>query len=165
VYPVCIFDPWRRAVFFEAPKANRMEHLFRNKTQLNGHFLGVYSVDDMPGSADGSDSVAADPAEKAPDSASIGPETVVLTPDPVDSAAPIDWIEVPRSVRLSVRCTPEALGWVKALAVHCSLDVTSLIWQSLIRQAENSGYYTQVPRRFVPKGSPAARPARPPSVF
>jgi hypothetical protein len=67
--------------------------------------------------------------------------------------------DVPRSVRLSVRCTVEAHSWVVGLAEHCSLDVTQIIWQSLLRQAESSGFYTKIPQRYRKKVHPNRRPS------
>jgi hypothetical protein len=141
-----------------------MHELFRSQSQLNGQFLGVTDLDDLSTALDGASDLVPDPAEKAPDSQTISPETVVLTPDLPISGSFLP-IEVPRTVRLSVCCTPEARDWVKGLAHHCSLDCTSLIWQSLIRQGENSGYHLRAPHRYDPQPTPPQFTPRRPSVF
>lgn len=61
---------------------------------------------------------------------------------------------IPQTARLGVRCTPEAILWVKGLADHCSLDCTTLIWQALLRQADACGYYERVPQRYRRKSHP-----------
>jgi hypothetical protein len=55
---------------------------------------------------------------------------------------------------LAFRLTPEALRWVQGLARHVGLDCTSLLWQSLLRTAEASGYYVTIPRRYEAKLKP-----------
>ncbi len=85
------------------------------------------------------------------------PQTALNCPDRPPPGCEV----VPRTTRLGVRCTPEAAAWVRGLADHCSLDVTSLVWQSLLRQAEASGYYTRVPQRYRAR----VNKPRPPSVI
>jgi hypothetical protein len=57
----------------------------------------------------------------------------------------------PCSKRLVIRVTPQAHAYAHALAAHCSLSLTDLIWQTLYRQADTSGFHHKVPARFVAK--------------
>jgi len=66
--------------------------------------------------------------------------------------------------RIVLRVDAEALDWAQGLAAHCSLSLTDLVWQSLMRQADASGFYQPVPRRFTP-GNPARSRPRRPNVF
>jgi hypothetical protein len=54
----------------------------------------------------------------------------------------------PYATHLVIRASPEAHLWVKNLADHCSLRLTDLIWQSLLRMAEATGYHAKVPPRY-----------------
>jgi hypothetical protein len=76
--------------------------------------------------------------ESEPQSRGLNPEL----------STPTGHEEVPRETRLGVRVTPEALAWVQGLADHCSVDCSTLIWQSLLRQAEGSGYHIRIPLRY-----------------
>jgi hypothetical protein len=91
------------------------------------------------------------PVDLVPKTVVIDPESVQIDPqNPLSGVfvPPAGCELVPQTARLGVRCTPEAIAWVKGLAAHCSLDVTSIIWQSLLRQAEASGYFTRIPQRY-----------------
>ncbi len=78
------------------------------------------------------------------------PGLAVPDPEPVESK-PGDYpIDVDRfgSGRLVLRVTPDAHRWAHLLARHCSLCLSDLVWQSLLRQAENSGFYQPLPARY-----------------
>jgi hypothetical protein len=62
-----------------------------------------------------------------------------------------------KSVRLDLRVTPSAHAWARRLADHCSLDLTSIIWQSLMRQAAASAFYERIPPRYARKVHPNRR--------
>jgi hypothetical protein len=116
--------------------------------ELNGNFIRAYTVEDTSELrhfriVDGGQN---------PETGSIsGSEMLVLgLENPVFEArvAPPGYEEVPRSLRLVVRCTPEAYQWVRGLSDFIGLDITATIWQALIRQAEGTGYHTRVPQRY-----------------
>jgi hypothetical protein len=119
---------------------------------LNAPFLGTYEVLD----ADGCPLPPPISALQTPDfgleSLETGPEK--SENDGFDSVIPLsivhfDGFNEPGLCRLVLRVTPEAHRWAGRLADHCSLDLSSIIWQSLIRQAEASGFYEKVPTRYV----------------
>lgn len=63
--------------------------------------------------------------------------------------------------RIVLRVTPGAYEWARGLADHCSLNLTDLVWQALMRQADASGFHDRVPTRFIPKNPSRARTPRP----
>jgi hypothetical protein len=67
----------------------------------------------------------------------------------------------PGELRIAFRCSADAYAWAAGLADHINLDFSSLIWQGLIRLAENSGYTARVPVRYQPKRGRRRRPRRP----
>lgn len=50
--------------------------------------------------------------------------------------------------RIVIRVTPEGHDWASGLADHCSLTLTDLVWQSLMRQADACGYHYRIPQRY-----------------
>jgi hypothetical protein len=65
-----------------------------------------------------------------------------------DYPVPPGFEEIPRSARLGVRCTPEALRWVHRLAKHCKLGCSQLIWLLLVEHAQRSGFSVKPPQRY-----------------
>ncbi len=57
-------------------------------------------------------------------------------------------IKLPYASHLVIRAGPEAHNWAKKLAEHCSLRLTDLIWQSLLRMADHTGFHLKVPQRY-----------------
>jgi hypothetical protein len=90
----------------------------------------------------------------------IAPEIPPFAPGtaPFVPAPPVSDRKPPVSgPRLAVRLAGAAYGWVLGLADHCSLSVTDLVWQALMRQADASGYHHRVPPRIVRKPHPNRR--------
>jgi hypothetical protein len=110
---------------------------------LNGRFLRVFEVLDSNGC----------PVfvPETPSNLGQNPPISVENDLKTDSESVYTDIPADDNTRLVLRVTPEAHDWAVLLADHCSLTVSDLIWQSLLRQADASGFYRRVPTRYVSK--------------
>jgi hypothetical protein len=128
--------------------------------ELNGRFLRVPSV-----------SHGGFWTTKPDGSAQFQPETgldlELSTPEPGDFSSVARSAPLAGRIgsgRVVLRVTPAAHDWVEGLAAHVSLSLSDLLWQSLIRKAEDTGYYARPPARYLRRRHPNRLPNRPREV-
>lgn len=95
--------------------------------------------------------------EKAPSEPQIGPEIALSSPESGLNPVSAEPAREP-SCRVVLRVSPAGLEWAHSVAERSQLDLSSLIWQLLIRQAEQSGVYMAAPSRYRRRSHPNRRP-------
>jgi hypothetical protein len=128
------------------PRVFRPAALVSRAIGLTAALIRTYILECFIG-ADGQPILTPKPPVPTPEIAQNGPEIGQIVSDSGPSPIPAP----ARDCRIVLRVTPEFMGWSQGLAEHCSLNVTQLVVQGLIRLAEGSGYHHKIPTRYVPK--------------